>query len=88
LADLISGKEGAPTPPAARNKYSAGQPSVSDAREAVFVQSDDRSRRQSRRHTLDGGKRPTKGRYSLGLEEDAGWAEHFLAAFDRVIGER
>jgi hypothetical protein len=37
---------------------------------------------------LDGGKRPTKGRYSLGLEEDAGWAEHFLAAFDRVIGER
>jgi hypothetical protein len=26
--------------------------------------------------------------YSLGLEEDTGWAETFLAAFDRVINER
>ncbi|MFZ0755980.1 MAG: TetR/AcrR family transcriptional regulator [Trebonia sp.] len=26
--------------------------------------------------------------YSLGLEEDTGWAEQFLAAFDRVIDER
>jgi AcrR family transcriptional regulator len=26
--------------------------------------------------------------YSLGLEEDTGWAEQYLAAFDRVIDER